>query len=179
MTVTAIPASVSFFQCIFQLYDRQFLCKKLDLLFPVWSFCCFQFKPNSRTPVHPFWTVWNKSCSERQHKSEESAPNDQFCLCVMRLPTLKMSFYLKTSHRVLCLGNVYFYKPSQQLSSYFQQWGICQFAQGAISSLSLSKQIVCHRSQPETQPGLALESEHAPFTGIAAVSVLASWLKSY
>lgn len=78
----------------------------------------------------------------------------------MRLPTLKMSFYLKTSHRVLCLGNIYFYKPSQQLPSYFQQWGICQFAQRAISSLSLSKQIVCHRSQPETQcHSLAPESK--------------------
>lgn len=97
----------------------------------------------------------------------------------MRFPTLKMSFCLKTSHRVFCLGNVYFYKP-QQLPSYFQYWSICQFAQGAVSSLSLSRQIVCLRSQPETQPSLASENvkaQHTSSRGIAAESLLASWLE--
>lgn len=75
-----------------------------------------------------------------------------------------------------------FTNPLSSCLPTIQCWGICQLAQGAISSLSLSKRIVCHRSQPETQPGLAPESvkaQHIPSTGIAAASVLASWLESY
>lgn len=63
-----------------------------------------------------------------------------------------------------------FTNPLSSCLPTIQCWGICQLAQGAISSLSLSKQIVCHRSQPETQPSLAPESakaQHIPSTGIA------------
>jgi len=141
--------------------------------------CCSQFQPNSRTLAQPLWRVWSGSCVERQQWLEVSTPSDWFCLSVLRgLLPFKWAFLWRTALCCPGWGVFVFTNPLSSCLGTTQPLGNGQFAQGAISSLVLSKQITCYRFRPETEP-LSMRAQWAPSAVVSAAPTPASRLKSH